>query len=219
MYAVVTTAFVFLVAASVTARQSSAIITVRNCSDQVSCSTGCRSVLKARERVCVPLTAGLSNLLLPGKFAMFTLEHQPSLFSDTQVFFNDPNCTTALQRFDTVCGSCFQYPPRMNTCRIDMKKAGTASDKFRVFVQTGRDAMCTSSDPITNDGLPPGVCYAHPGVPGLFLKYTGLSGCAQITARGFDDATCSAESQVSQTFFASGASHPNCFGGVAVDFE
>lgn len=184
-------------------------IVVQNCSDQVRCANStCRTLLRARAGTCVPLDSALSNYLVPAKYATLTLEKAPGLYSNTGVFINDPSCTAPVAQYDIVCGTCQQFSPRLTTCGVDQETGG-----FRVFVRSAADPLCKSAPPISDAGLPAGKCYAHPGVPGLYLRYTDLNGAAVITVKGYDDPSCRAGAEVASTMLAAA---PKCFGGMSL---
>lgn len=106
-----------------------------------------------------------------------------------------------------------------------------------MFVQSCSDANCANCGPISPDdkGLPPGECYPHPGVPGLFLRYPNLESCTQYHLLAFEDEnTCretpddvlslrgdkkrvvSALPTTAQSIFAG---QGKCFNGLALNLE
>lgn len=177
-------------------------VIVGNCTDQVHCSSStCSVLLKATEGECVTLPS--NNGITAGKSARFWRQSSVQICSPTQVFFNDPTCSKPLEELWTPCGTCLQFPPRLQTC-------GVVNGTFKVFVQSCTDAQCQQCGPIGNSGLPPKKCYAHPGVPGLYLMYANLEACEGILVHGYEKENCGGL-RVSQTILPG---QGKCFGGL-----
>lgn len=193
------------------------VVVIRNCTDTVNCdSSSCIPVLTVPVGVCTPMSSAASYLLLPGKYIKVVPSAKPGLCSPTQVYFGDPTCSpkNISSVFWTPDGACLQYSPRLQTATVK-------DDQFLVFVQSCADATCANCSPIspTDKGLPPKVCYAHPGVPGLYLRYPNLESCTQYDVTAYDDAaSCDKNIVSSQTAKTIFAGQGKCFAGVRFDY-
>lgn len=178
------------------------VVTVSTCQDVNQCAPStCTKNFIAAEGACIGL--GSNNSIINASFATFSCLKGVQICSPTKVFFNDSTCGgTPAETLWTPCGTCLQFPPRLQTCRV-------ANDTFNVRVQSCNDNSCESCDPFDNNGLPPQLCYAHPGVPGLFLEYDNLEACAGVLVQGFNDMYCTSPS--AQTIMPGQA---KCFGGL-----
>ena len=160
-------------------------IVVRNCTDKVSCrAESCRTT-RYTAGDCVYL--GPDNALIAAPFVRFACLTQPSLCTPTQVFVNDPSCTKPIETFWAPCGTCLQSPPRDAQCAV-------VNDTYYARVGScGTDATCGTCSPDKGAGMPQGVCWPHPGVPGLYLKFPTLEACAVIEAHGYNTSDCSGD--------------------------
>jgi hypothetical protein len=177
-----------------------------NCTDPVYCAKdSCTSVLSTEDGECVELPAGVAGNVVPGVAARFECSFEPRPCAPVQVFWNDPNCTNPMQIVYLPCESCLQFPPRYLSC-------GARNDTFELLISSvgANDTMCAKPGPRPPRGTAPGECYAHPGVPGLYLLYNNLETCAVLVARGYSTKDCSG-SPISETVLATQA---KCMGGI-----
>lgn len=182
-------------------------IGISNCSDPLACDpTTCeRTSVKSGE--CTNLTP-ISSGIINSTFATFSCSTQPQLCAPLHVYEGDPTCSQPLQTIWLPCESCLQEPARWVTCRV-------VDGVFRVFVQSCSDNACGKCEQHTDAGMPPGECYAHPGVPGLYLKYRNLEACAVVEVKGFPTDDChGAASAVTKM-----PAQSKCFGGLSFQCE
>ena len=182
---------------------ATATVVVENCTDVVQCQKHtCTTILAAQEGRCVELP--LEAYILDATYATLECAPSPSLCSPTMVFFNDSKCAHPQETYWTPCGVCLQYPARRQNCKV-------VNDTFIVHVEACNDANCMDCIPNKDPGLAPGVCYAHPDVPGLFLEYPNLEACTNIVIRGYNDSSC-AGPIVARTVMPG---RNKCFGGIS----
>lgn len=182
-----------------------ATVLVTQCTDVNQCSPStCTKLLETEQNTCISLPGGSNNSILNASYAKFFCMQGVQACSPTKVYFNDSTCSgTPAETLWNPCGTCLQFPPRLQNCEV---RNGT----FLVRVKSCHDNSCEHCDPYDDAGLPPATCYAHPGVPGLYLEYNNLEACAGIFVMGFNDANC--ERRVAQTIMAG---QGKCFGGIA----
>jgi hypothetical protein len=180
-----------------------ALVLVQNCTDTVSCDAStCTAVMSAPDGQCVELPA--DSYIIPAPYGRLECSPSPSLCSPTMVFFNDSKCLHPQESYWTPCGVCLQYPSRRQTCKV-------INDTFVVHVETCNDPSCRDCVPNKDPGLAPGVCYAHPDVPGLYLEYPNLEACTNIVITGYNDSLCAGPVQA-QTVMPG---RSKCFGGLS----
>jgi hypothetical protein len=181
---------------------------ISNCTDPVSCADATCVVTEVPARTCVPLTANISGVLPSAKFATFECLREPRLCTPTQAFWQDPTCTSPMETLWTPCGTCLQDPPRAMECAV-------INGTFHSLVGTCPTATCArSSCPApAGPGLTAGVCWPHPGVPGLYLKFATLEACAAVRVVGFDACNATAAPVAETILPAQG----KCFKGLALE--
>lgn len=185
-------------------------VVISNCSaDPVNCQTcNASQTIRVEGHKCIPLPA--MNGIIAAPYARFECLEKPFLCTPTQAFWNDPNCTHPMETLWTPCGGCIQSPPRLMECAV-------LNNSYHSLVTScGNDAMCKKCEPFDGTGLKAGVCWPHPGVPGLFLKFSNLEPCGAIRVIGYQNSTCKEEERVAETLMPS---QHKCFQGIKFECE
>lgn len=181
---------------------SGSLVVVQNCTDVLECApSSCAPILTVESETCVELPS--ESYILNAPFAKFSCLSSAGLCSPTKAFFNDSKCQHPVETYWTPCGVCLQFPSRRQTCEV-------FNDSFIVHVETCVDANCETCIKNHDRGLPPGYCYPHPGVPGLYLEYRNLEACTNIRVQGYNESDCSV--MTAETVMPG---RDKCFGGLA----
>jgi hypothetical protein len=187
------------------AQASRQVIRVSNCSDAVTCSPAtCVSEIVDADR-CVSLQPANFSGIIDAPFATFTCLRDPFLCTPTQAFWQDPTCATPMETLWTPCGTCMQFPPRDMHCAV-------LNNTYHSIVGSCSDAACKKCTQDNGDGLTAGVCWPHPGVPGLFLKFQTLEACSAIRIVGYANGTCTGQ-KLAETIMPGGG---KCFKGLTL---
>jgi hypothetical protein len=197
--------FLVIVAALATSAALADIL-VSNCQDVNTCHPStCSKLYSVKEGACTSLGSS-NNSLIDAAYAKFYCMGSVRSCSPTKVYFNDSTCAGApAETLWTPCGTCLQFPPRLQTCEV-------SNDTFLVRVRSCHDNSCEQCDPFDNAGLPPATCYAHPGVPGLYLEYENLEACSGVLIEGYSNADC-ISTPSAQTIMPG---QSKCFGGISL---
>lgn len=200
------------------------LIRIRNCTDQVGCrADSCTDLSSpyspAPENTCVPLSQAAG--LAAGSYGRFRcVRDRVGVCNPTEVFFGSPCQGTPMQVITTPMPSCMQLSPRYQyPVVVDNNEGPNGGEQFRTFVESCSDARCKKCTPVnhtSNPGMPPNFCYAHPGVPGLYLFYKDLVTCSLIELDGYDTLEQCQNNPLEPISSTTLPSQGKCWGGISL---